>query len=105
MGELKDDFTKARALCKEWWDENTMVVKDIQTAYRGIGHRVNKQEAEIVDLWRGQERTADILDKAMNCIEGLDKTLKEVKASHEALQAKYDALVNRLKEKFSGEQS
>ena len=77
MGELKDDFTKARALCKEWWDENTTVVKDIQTAYRGIGHRVNKQEAEIVDLWKALEEQ----------------------------QARYDALVNRLKEKFSGEQS
>jgi len=98
MGELKDDYTKARALCKEWWDEKGHVVDDINTAYRGVSHRQNKQEAEIVDLWKGQEKTADILDRAMNCIEGLKKDLEEVKARH-------DALVNRLKEKFSGEQS
>jgi len=77
MGELKDDFTKARALCKEWWDQKGHVVDDINTAYRGVSHRQNKQEAEIVDLWKALEEQ----------------------------QARYDALVNRLKEKFSGEQS
>ena len=98
MGELLDGYKEARLRHKEWLQNNKNILDDINTAYRGVSHRQNKQEAEIVDLWKGQEKTADILDQVMNCIEGLKKDLEEVKARH-------DALVNRLKEKFSGEQS